>query len=310
MSYKQQIHRYAAWKPQMHHFHRYAGHDGFYLEKFLIDDTVNGMGWGIPFLAVKEDAPRFVGKPMVLTPWMDHPLIGDERPYDIGTIQAVNVSAETGAARQVSEITDGEAQDAIREGRVNYGSVGGTTPRDRTYLLKLGYGQRIPPKDKTPSDMYVTDADIRAIRSHSWEDPYANSTTGIPIAQIGEVLNPYHDALVSEPAYGRQKDYIADTCKGSKGTCHRHLEDARTAMRREAAYNLPQGIATAASSALRTHFSECQVSRIASLPGEELPDSYDKAARAIAADANFQDRFNSLVVDYAVSRIIGNKTGH
>ena len=284
---------YASWTPAMHHFHRYAGRDGFYLEKFLIDDTVNRAQWGEPWPGIQRDAPQFAGKPMVLTPWMDHPMLGGEAPYQVGTIQDVTLQADTHSARQISELTDPAAIQAVKDGRVHYGSVGGITPRQDVYLLKLAYGQRIPETlTDTPAEFLVSDDDMRRIRE-SW---LAGQEPTVQIAQISGSLVPYHDALVAEPAYGREKDNIADTCEGSRGTCHRHLEDARKASVRSAASS-SSSLPGPRPSALELRMADAIAAR---LPETHCRQAALDAAARLASSGDFMDRFESLVVDSAI----------
>ena len=244
---------------------------------------------------MQSDAPRFAGKPMVLTPWMDHPMLGGEEPYRVGTIQEVSLHAETHSARQISELTDPSAIRAVKDGRVHYGSVGGITPREDVYLLKLAYGQRIPATlADTPAEYLVSDEDMRRIRD-AWA---SGQEPTVQIAQISGRLEPYHDALVAEPAYGREKDNIADTCEGSKGTCHRHLEDARKASILDPVSHLsPPTPPAPPASPIQAWLASTIAAR---LPETHCRQAAADAAARLASSPSFIDAIESLAVDSAI----------
>lgn len=283
----------------VHHFHRYAGADGFFIDKFLVDDTVNKARWGLSWPGVERYGPQFAGKPLVLTPWMDHPMLGYEEPYRIGGIKSVDLRPDTRRAYQISSVTDPAAQRAIENNRVRYGSIGGSTPRDKVYLLKLGVGDTIPAFDDTPEHMFVSDDDIVKL-SESYM-----SGSQLDICQVSAELEPYHDALVAEPAYGRDKDYIQNTCEGSSSTCHRDLEESRAA-----SYNSDE-LAVAVplvASVLGARFADCALASVPPAQGDRSADSAAmRLARRIAADPDFARQAGDLVESAALSIILESK---
>lgn len=296
--------RYGDWDPYHsryagavvdHHFHEYNGKDGYYIQKFLVDDTVNLMRWGMSWPTIADVAPSFKGKPMVLTPGMDHPVVGSEAPYTVGSIIDVSLRADAGIVSQISRIDDRLAIDAIANKRVRFGSIGGKSNYAKTYIVRLRPGQKIPALKDTPNDMFATDEDInRSIRAwRTGEEPPA-------LAEVIREFAPYHDALVSEPAYGRDKDYIKGTCSGTQKTCHKDLKSMHAAV---GPPHFPAHThAAILAPVLRRYFSECALSTIAA-GQKQGSDIAEQAAASLATDPSFRQAFEHLVVEQGIDVI-------
>ena len=160
---------------------KYKGRTGFFMKKYLIGAEYNMNDWRTPWSAIKKDVWGFEGKPVVLTPARDHPSVAEQDDYAVGEIIEVGLDETKQIAWQVSQIFDKKAQKLIREKKVRYGS---------------------------PTVMKYSDA--------------TTVETKLGNDHIQTTLNrfiPAHDALVEDPAYGKQVDYIPAVCDGSGVGC-------------------------------------------------------------------------------------------
>lgn len=160
---------------------KYKGRSGFFLKKFLIGAEFNMNEWRTPWEAIKKDVWGFEGKPIVLTPRRDHPRVSVQNRYKIGEIIEVGLDETKQIAWQVSQIFDKKAQKLIRQKKVRYGSPTVLKYSDETTVeRKLGNG-----KVQTTLNRFI----------------------------------PAHDAIVGDPAYGKQVDYIPAICDGTGEGC-------------------------------------------------------------------------------------------
>lgn len=106
------------------------GQTGFYIKKFLLDDTANKNNWQAMWPAIKKYAASFVGQPVVLTPQMDHPDPKIQHIHAVGKIIDVGLDEEKKAAWQISRIDNPYVQQAIIDRDITYGSVSLSAPED------------------------------------------------------------------------------------------------------------------------------------------------------------------------------------
>jgi len=160
---------------------KYRGRNGFFIKKYLIGAEFNKNEWRTPWDAIKKDVYNFEGKPVVLTPARDHPRVSVQDDYAIGEIIEVGLDETKQIAWQVSQIFDKKAQKLIREKKVRYGSPTVLKYSDETTIEnKLGNG-----RVQTTLHRFI----------------------------------PAHDALVGDPAYGKQVDFIPAICDGNGVGC-------------------------------------------------------------------------------------------
>jgi hypothetical protein len=165
---------------------KFNGRSGFFLKKFLIGAEFNMNQWRTPWNAIKKDAKDFEGKPVVLTPARDHPRVHEQDNYKIGEIVHVELDELKQVATQISQIFDKRAQKLIREKKVRFGSPTVLKYSDaETVENKLGNG-----RVQTTLNRFV----------------------------------PAHDALVEDPAYGKQVDFIPAVCDGTGKGCALKLQ--------------------------------------------------------------------------------------
>ena len=160
---------------------KYKGRSGFFIKKFLIGAEYNMNQWRTPWEAIKKDVWGFEGKPVVLTPNRDHPTVKHQEDYKIGEIVEVGIDELKQIAWQVSQIFDKKAQRLIKEKKIRFGSP---------TVLKYS--------DDTLEERKLGDGRIQSTLHR---------------------FIPAHDALVAEPAYGKQVDYIPAVCDGSGEGC-------------------------------------------------------------------------------------------
>jgi len=162
-------------------FDNYKGKKGFFLKKFLINDTFNMNDWKTTWEAIEKDIWNFVGKPQVRTPDEDHPRVKDQDDFKVGEIIDVGIDPVKRTAWQVSHITDKETQELIKAGKIKYGS---------------------------PTVLKYNDANTEEKDTGLWQ----KQTT------LHRFV-PAHDALVAEPAYGKEVDKIPAICEGDGPAC-------------------------------------------------------------------------------------------
>lgn len=175
-------HYHAAYEsPSIERMDNYKGRKGFFIKKFLINDKNNLNNWSVTWDAIKRDVWDFVGKPLVLTPDQDHPPVSKQEDYRVGDIIDVGTDDVNHSAWQVSEVFDKKAQKMIEDGDVAYGSP---------TVIMLSEATREKQSAGTP---YQRDILHRFI--------------------------PAHDAIVGNPAYGREVNRIRAMCTGDGPAC-------------------------------------------------------------------------------------------
>lgn len=180
----------------------YEQNNKYYLKTFLIDDSIARNGMGVVPEYIPKNINKFVGKPVILTPYFNHPHEFDhyqetkdpkvdvpelyklQEPYKIGQIIDVSTSSnvQQGGNTVYSallEVTDPKAISAFRDGKI--------------------------PLYVSPSIYRINESDpVHAITDY-------------------EAL---HIAIVDNPAYGFHKANIRQTCQGGKSECQRMLAQA------------------------------------------------------------------------------------
>ena len=108
---------------------------GFFIKKFLLDDTMNKNNWQATWKAIRDNVTSFIGQPVVLTPEMDHPEPETQHMHAVGKIVDVGLDPEKHTAWQISEITNPFVQEAIMDKKIRFGSVTITAPEEQ--VLKV-----------------------------------------------------------------------------------------------------------------------------------------------------------------------------
>jgi len=137
--------------------------------------------WKATWPAIEKDIWNFVGKPQVRTPDEDHPRVKDQDDFKVGEIIDVGTDPIKREAWQVSQITDPETQELIKAGKIKYGS---------------------------PTVLKYNDANTEEKETGLWH----KQTT------LHRFV-PAHDALVADPAYGKEVDKIPAICEGDGPAC-------------------------------------------------------------------------------------------
>lgn len=163
------------------HLERYRGKSGFFLKKPIITDKMNLNRWQVTWEAIKQDIWGFIGKPVVLTPDLDHPPVSEQEDYRVGNIIDIQLDEVNKIAYQISEIFDEKAQQMILDGKVKFGSP--------TVLI------------------YSEATRQQRFKGTEYQE------------DILHRFRPAHDALVEDPAYGKHVDYIPAVCTGDGVGC-------------------------------------------------------------------------------------------
>jgi len=160
---------------------KFQGKEGFFIKKFLISDKFNANRWRVTWEAILQDVEGFEGQPIVLTPDKDHPSVAEQDNYKVGEILKVELDEMFHKVYQYSEITDPVAQQMILNEEVEFGSptVVIYSPETRDEV-ELGDG-----RIETTLHRFIA-------------------------AQ---------DALVGNPAYGKEVDNIPAVCTGDGPGC-------------------------------------------------------------------------------------------
>lgn len=171
---------------------RYKGKEGVFIKKFLIGEEFNMNRWRVTWDAIKQDLESFLGKPLVLTPDRDHPRVSVQEEFRVGDIIDVGLDELKRTAWQVSQVTDPEAIALIRAEKVKWGSPT-VLPfsKDTTERVNLGDGR------------------------------------------IETTLHRFkgaQDALVGNPAYGKEVDFIPAICDGTGEGCALKLMEVSAAV--------------------------------------------------------------------------------
>jgi hypothetical protein len=168
-------------KESYQYLDRYKGKKGFFIKKLIINDKLNLNDWGVTWEAIKLDGEKFLGKPIVLTPDKDHPPVSEQEDYRIGQYIDVQPDEVNRSLWGVGEIFDKKAQEMIRNREIQFGSP--------TVLV---YSQ----------------------------ETREQQSKGTPFQKdILHRFNPAHDALVGDPAYGKNVDKIKAICEGDGEAC-------------------------------------------------------------------------------------------
>lgn len=160
---------------------KFQGKEGFFIKKFLISDKFNANRWRVTWDAILQDVEGFEGQPIVLTPDKDHPAVYEQDNYKVGEILKVEIDEMFHKVYAYSEITDPVAQKMIINEEVEFGSptVVVYTPETRDEV-ELGNGVI-----ETTLHRFI----------------------------------PAQDALVGNPAYGKEVDNIPAVCTGDGPGC-------------------------------------------------------------------------------------------
>lgn len=174
-------HYHAVYKADIERLDNYKGRKGYFIKKFLINDKNNLNNWRVTWDAVKRDIWDFIGHPVVRTPDKDHPPVKDQEDYRVGDIIDVGIDEVNHTAWQVSHIFDKTTQDMIDKGEIEFGSP--------TVLMRS-------------------------------EATRERQSAGTPFQRdILHRFTPAHDALVGNPAYGKEINNIKAVCKGDGPAC-------------------------------------------------------------------------------------------
>lgn len=171
---------------------RYKGKEGTFLKKFLIGEEFNMNRWRVTWDAIKQDLDSFLGKPLVLTPDRDHPSVKNQENFRVGDIIDVGLDELKRTAWQVSHITDEKTIELIRDEKIKFGSP--------TVL------------------------------------PYSKATVEKVHLGDGKIETTLHrfkgaqDAIVGDPAYGKEVDFIPAICDGTGEGCALKLMEVSAAV--------------------------------------------------------------------------------
>lgn len=171
---------------------RYKGKEGVFIKKFLIGEEFNMNRWRVTWDAIKRDINSFIGMPLVLTPNRDHPAVKDQEDYRVGDIIDVGLDELKRTAWQVSQVTNPEAAELIRSEKVKWGSPT-VVPFSKGTVEKVNLGD----------------------------------------GRIETTLHRFkgkQDALVGDPAYGKEVDFIPAICDGTGEGCALKLMEVSAAV--------------------------------------------------------------------------------
>jgi len=160
---------------------KFQGKEGFFIKKFLISDKFNANRWRVTWDAILQDVEGFEGQPIVLTPDKDHPAVYEQDDYKVGEILKVEIDEMFHKVYAYSEITDPVAQQMILDEEVEFGSP--------TVLVY---------SEETRDEVDLGDGRIETTLHR---------------------MIPAQDALVGNPAYGKEVDNIPAVCTGDGPGC-------------------------------------------------------------------------------------------
>ena len=163
--------------------------DKLFLKTFLMDGSVNKNSWGVNQETLDENIKTYIGKPLVITEALDHPVMDGEPNFEhqviyqdkfrIGTI--LDVQNKDGIYSAVIEVTDPIAKEAYKLGNLP------------TYVSSSLF-----------HDGVLTEAD--------------NDT---------KTWRGLHLAVVDEPAFGVKKARVTGQCSGKPDVCLTQLKRAK-----------------------------------------------------------------------------------
>jgi len=171
---------------------RYKGKEGTFLKKFLIGEEFNMNRWRVTWDAIKKDIESFIGMPLVLTPKRDHPRVKDQENYRVGDIIDVGLDELKRTAWQVTHITDEKTIELIRNEEIRFGSPT-VVPFSKDTVEKVNLGD----------------------------------------GRIETTLHRFkgkQDAIVGDPAYGKEVDFIPAICDGTGEGCALKLMEVSAAV--------------------------------------------------------------------------------
>ncbi len=185
-------HFHGAVESEIEHLDNYKGREGTFLKKFLIGEEFNMNRWRVTWEAIKKDIKSFIGKPLVLTPERNHPHHKVQEKFRVGDIIDVGIDELKRTAWQVSHITDPKVAEMIRNEELKFGSPT-VLPfsKDTVETVHLGNGK-----------LETTLHRFKAAQ----------------------------DAIVREPAYGREVDFIPAICDGTGEDCALKLQEVSAAV--------------------------------------------------------------------------------
>ena len=161
-----------------------TGETGYFVRKFALNDEVNGNKWAVTAASIEKHMETFHGQPAVMVPNdMTHPAPEIQEAYRVGEIVGTRVLNGGKLAEDTLQLDEHVAQ-LIYSGTIRYTSV------------QVGF-------DDGDFEMVNGGTPFEYMLLHDW---------------VGR-----HDALVAEPAYGRDKAVIKHICKGSESECKRRL---------------------------------------------------------------------------------------
>lgn len=159
---------------------------GYYIRKFALDDTINGNDWGVTGPSIWKYMDTFVQCPVVLIPGsLDHPAPVMSEAFRVGEV--INTRVVKRGDRIIGEDTiylEEHAAQLVYSGALKYTSV---------QIMYYDGDYKII-NEGTPFEHKLI---------HKW---YGS-----------------HDAIVGEPAYGRDKAVMRHICKGTESECKRRL---------------------------------------------------------------------------------------
>lgn len=170
----------------------YKGLNGSFIKKFLISDKFNVNKWRVTWDAIMQDVKGFIGKPLVLTPARDHPSVKNQENYKVGEIIDVMIDEMAHTVYQISHVTDPEVARLIHEKKIRFGSP----------------------------TVVVHSEDTREIRNQGTASE----------EHVLHRFKPGHDAIVAEPAYGKEVDKIKAICDGTGEGCALKLKQVNASV--------------------------------------------------------------------------------
>jgi len=176
-----EVHYHGAVEPHIEVLDNYKGRKGFFIKKFLIGEEFNMNRWRTTWDAIQKDVWDFVGRPIVMTPDLDHPRVHKQDDYRVGEIVEVGLDDKQRTAWEVAQIFSKKAQKLILEKKVKFGSP---------TVLKYS--------DETTDEVTMGDGRIETTLHR---------------------FVPAHDAIVGDPAYGEEVDNITAVCTGDGPAC-------------------------------------------------------------------------------------------
>jgi len=250
---------------------RYKGKEGTFLKKFLIGEEFNMNRWRVTWDAIKQDVESFLGMPLVLTPKKDHPSVKVQENFRVGDIIDVGLDELKRTAWQVSFITDPKVAELIRKEELKFGS---------------------------PTVV-----------------PYSKATTEKVHLGDGRIETTLHrfkgkqDAIVGDPAYGKEVDFIPAICDGTGEGCALKLMEVSAAVNSD---NIDQiTIVPFVKKSLKKHFKAETISDIVGYikqaDASTLKDCVSRKIKIISDEDPSMD--NEQVVAIAYSHCRKRKEG-